>query len=123
LNRLIKNTLCRTLIALMVWTPFHMAQAGMIGTEQAAPAAQQADRTTLLNMLGRSDVASQLQTLGIDPAQAKDRVGAMSDQEVASLVGRIESLPAGAMSDGAAVLLIILIVAAIWWYMGKPGMR
>jgi hypothetical protein len=47
----------------------------------------------------------------------------MSDQEVASLVGRIESLPAGAMSDGAAVLLIILIVAAIWWYMGKPGMR
>jgi hypothetical protein len=101
-----------------------MAQAGMIGTDQvAAPAAQQADRTTLLNMLGRSDVASQLQALGIDQAQAKDRVGAMSDQEVASLVGRIESLPAGAMSDGAAVLLIILIVAAIWWYMGKPGMR
>jgi hypothetical protein len=101
-----------------------MAQAGMIGTDQvAAPAAQQADRTTLLNILGRSDVASQLQALGIDQAQAKDRVGAMSDQEVASLVGRLDSMPAGAMSDGAAVVLIILIVAAIWWYMGKPGMR
>jgi hypothetical protein len=101
-----------------------MAQAGMIGTDQvAAPAAQQADRMTLLNMLGRSDVASQLQALGIDPAQAKDRVGAMTDQEVATLVGRVDSLPAGAMSDGAAVVLIIIIIAAIWWYMGKPGMR
>jgi hypothetical protein len=100
-----------------------MAQAGMIGTDQvAAPAAQQVDRTTLLNMLGRSDVASQLQALGIDPAQAKDRVGAMTDQEVATLVGTLDSQPAGA-SNAGAVILIIIIIAAIWWYMGKPGMR
>jgi hypothetical protein len=112
------NTLCRLLIALMVWTPFQMAHAGMIGTEQFVSSASSGDRTALLNVLSRSDVASQLQSLGIDPAQAKDRVQAMSDQEIATLANRLESLPAGA-SDGGAVLLIIVIAAAVWWYMYK----
>ena len=118
MNRIMNNTLCRILIALMVWTPFQMAQAGMIGTEQVASTAQHGDRTAVLNMLTRAEVASQLQALGIDPAQAKDRVQAMSDQEIAGLANRLESLPAGA--DGGAVLLIIIIAVAIWWYMGKP---
>jgi len=112
------NMLCRLLIALMVWTPFQMAHAGMIGTEQFVSSASSGDRTALLNVLSRSDVASQLQSLGIDPAQAKDRVQAMSNQEIAALANRLESLPAGA-SDGGAVLLIIVIAAAVWWYMYK----
>src|SRR6267378_139714 len=118
MNRMMNNTLCRILIALMVWTPFQMAQAGMIGTEQVASTAHHGDRTAVLNMLSRGEVASQLQALGIDPAQAKDRVQAMSDQEIAALANRLESLPAGA--DGGAVLLIIVIIAvAIWWYVYK----
>ena len=111
-----KNTLCRILISLMIWTPFQMAQAGMIGTEQVASTAQQGDRTTVLDLLSRSDVASQLQVLGIDPAQAKDRVQAMSDQEIAALASRLDSMPAGS-SDAGVVLVIILVVAALWWYM------
>jgi len=106
------------LIALMAWTPFQMAHAGMIGTEQVASTAHHGDRTTLLNMLSRVEVASQLQALGIDPAQARDRVQAMSNQEIAALADRLESLPAGA-SDGGAVLLIVIIAAAVWWYMYK----
>ena len=112
------NMLCRLLIALMAWTPFQMAHAGMIGTEQVVSSASSADRTTVLNVLSRTDVASQLQSLGINPTQARDRVQAMSDQEIATLANRLESLPAGA-SDGGAVLLIIVIVAAVWWYMYK----
>src|SRR3989442_9093797 len=104
-----KNTLCRILVALMVWAPFQMAQAGMIGTEQIASTAHQGDRTTILDMLSRSDVASQLQALGIDPAQAKDRVQAMSDQEIGALASRLDSVPAGS-SDAGTVLVIILIV-------------
>jgi hypothetical protein len=112
------NTLCRILIALMVWTPFQMAQAGMIGTEQVASTAQHGERTAVLNMLTRAEVASQLQALGIDPAQAKDRVQAMSNQEIAALADRLESLPAGASSSGG-VILVIIIAAAVWWYMYK----
>src|SRR5258708_26949683 len=118
MNRIMNNTLCRILIALMVWTPFQMAQAGMIGTEQFASSVSGADRTTVLNVLSRTDVASQLQSLGIDPAQARDRVQAMSDQEIAALASRLDSLPAGA-SDGGALLLIVIIAAAVWWYMYK----
>jgi hypothetical protein len=35
---------------------------------------------------------------------------------VSSLAGRINSMPAGAMSDGAAILLILVIAAAVWWF-------
>ena len=113
-----QKVLCRLLIALMIWTPFQLAQAEVIGTDQVASVSN-ADRTSLLNTLSRSDVASQLQWLGIDPALAKDRIQAMTDEEVTALANNLNSLPAGAMSDGAAVLLIILIVAGVWWYLYK----
>ncbi len=112
------NMLCRLLIALMAWTPFQMAHAGMIGTEQFVSSANSADRTTVLNVLSRTEVASQLQSLGINPAQARDRVQAMSDQEISALASKLDSLPAGASSSGG-VILVIIIVAAVWWYMYK----
>jgi hypothetical protein len=114
-----QKMICRLLIALMIWTPFQIAQAGIIATDQVAATATQTDRTAVLNMLSRSDIASQLQLLGIDPAQAKDRVQAMTDEEVSALANNLNSLPAGGISDAAAVLLIILIAAGIWWYLYK----
>ena len=110
------KTLCRLLVALMIWTPYQIATAGMIGTDQVVTSTTQADRTTVLNYLTRGDVQNQLQSMGIDAASAKDRVAAMTDQEVSSLAGRINSMPAGAMSDGAAILLIVVIAAAVWWF-------
>lgn len=110
------KTLCRLLVALMIWTPYQFATAGMIGTDKVVTSSAQADRTTVLNFMTRGDVQKQLQAMGVDPAQAKDRVAAMSNDEVRSLAGRINSMPAGAMSDGAAILLIIVIAAAVWWF-------
>ena len=111
------TTICRLLIALMIWMPYQVATAGMIGSDQATATSPQVDRTTVLNFLSRSDVASRLHTLGIDPSTAKDRVAAMNDQEVQSLADRINAMPAaGDMSTGAAILLIVLIAAAVWWF-------
>ena len=107
------RTICRMLIVLMVWTPYQIAQAGMIGTDQAAAPSSQADRAAVLSFVSRADVAGQLQSMGLDAATAKDRVAAMSDAEVAYLAGRIERLPAG--GDTAGVILLIVIIAAIWW--------
>jgi uncharacterized protein DUF6627 len=107
------KTICRLLVVLMIWTPYQIAQAGMIGTDQVATTSSQADRTAVLGFVTRADVAGQLQALGLDAATAKDRVGAMTDTEVSYLAGQINSLPAGA--DTAGVILIILIIAAIWW--------
>jgi hypothetical protein len=109
------RTICRLLVALMIWTPFHIAQAGMIGTEQVATAATQADRSTVLNYLSRGEVSSQLQALGIDPSTAQARVAAMSDLEVQGLAQRIQSMPAGA-SDAGAILLLLVVIGAVWWF-------
>jgi hypothetical protein len=107
------KTICRLLVVMMVWTPYQVAQAGMIGTDQVATTSSQADRTAVLGFVSRADVAGQLQAMGLDGATAKDRVAAMSDAEVSYLAGRINNLPAGA--DTAGVLILILIIAAIWW--------
>ena len=111
---------CRLLVALMIWTPYQFATAGMIGTDQVVTASTQADRAAVLGFVGRGDVARQLQSLGIDPKTAQDRIGALSDQEVQSLAGKIQSLPAGA--DGADVavgILIIAVIAVVVWYLWK----
>jgi hypothetical protein len=107
------RTLCRLLIVLMVWTPYQLAQAGMVGTDQVATPSAPADREAVLSFVTRADVAGQLELLGLDAANAKDRVAAMTDSEVSYLAGRIEGLPAG--GDTAGVILLILIIAAIWW--------
>jgi hypothetical protein len=107
------KTICRLLVVLMIWTPYQVAQAGMIGTDQVATTSSQVDRSAVLSFVSRADVASQLQSMGLDAASAKDRVAAMSDAEVSYLAGRINSLPAGA--DTAGIILLILVIAAIWW--------
>ncbi len=110
----LKSAICRVLIVLMAWTPFQIAQAGMIGTDRAVSQQQSSDRDAVVSFLSRSDVSSQLQSLGVDPSTAKARVAAMTDQEVAKLAQQIQSAPAGAMSGGT-LLVLILIVAVIWW--------
>jgi hypothetical protein len=107
------KTICRLLVVLMIWTPYQMAQAAMIGTDQVATSSSQADRSAVLSFVSRADVAGQLQAMGLDAATANERVAAMSDGEVSYLANRINSLPAGA--DTAGVLLLILVIAAIWW--------
>jgi hypothetical protein len=114
------RSLCRILIVLMALAPYQVAQAGMIGTDQIVASATPAERSTVLNFVTRSDVANQLQALGIDPATAQERVAAMSDEEVRSLAARIDSMPAG--GDAVGIVLLILVLAAIW-YVWRGGFR
>ena len=107
------KTICRLLVVLMVWTPYQLAQAGMIGTDQVATASSQADRSAVLEFVSRADVANQLQALGMDAATAKERVAAMTDAEISFLASRINDLPAG--GDAAGVILLLLVIAAVWW--------
>ena len=113
MNSALTRTLCRLLIVLMAWTPFHVAQAGLISTDQAIVSAQ-SDRAAVLNLIQRSDVAGQLQSLGVDLATAKDRVAAMTDNEVSSLAGKLHAVPAG--GDGLVVLLLVgVILWLVFW--------
>ena len=107
----------RLLIASLCAMSFQSATAGMIGTDQAVGAASaQTQRTALINTLGRDDVASQLQTQGVDPLAAKERIAAMTDQEVAALADRIDTLPAGGMSSGAWWAVAVVVALAVWYF-------
>jgi hypothetical protein len=108
------RTLCRFLMVLMIWTPMHMANAGMIGTDQIVSNAVAADREAVVQFLGRAEVTSQLSALGIDPAAAKDRVAAMTDDEVRMVAGKIATQPAG--GDALGVVLLLLVVGAVVWW-------
>src|SRR6185436_20884056 len=88
-----KSMICRLLAALMIWTQFQLAHAGAIGTDSAiassAPLDAQFepqfdprfDRQALVSFVGRAEVASQLAALGVDPAAARERIAALSDDE------------------------------------------
>jgi hypothetical protein len=106
----------RLLIVSMMMLPFQAVQAGMVGTEQVSAAASaQANRDALLNTLARAEVATQLQSMGIDANAAKARVGAMTDDEVRTLQGQIDALPAGALSGWAWAAIVAGVI--IVWYL------
>jgi hypothetical protein len=92
---------------------FQTARAGMIGADQAAAA--QSDRATVASVLNRAETAAQLQAMGVDPQAARDRVGAMTDQEVHALAQDIQTAPAGAMS-GWGWAAVVIVAAAIWYF-------
>lgn len=107
----------RLLIVSLLVLPFQMAQAAMVGTDQmvAASHAMQNDREKVRNFLSRADVQAKMETLGLQSDAAKQRVDALTDEEVQKIAGKIDSLPAGAM-DGWAVAGVILIIALIWYF-------
>jgi hypothetical protein len=107
--------ICRFLIVALMALPFQSVQAGMIGTEKAVAAGVSAERGAVLATLSRSDVQAQLAARGLDPNVAADRVMAMSDDEVRSLAGQLDSAPAGAKSNGWAWAAVIIIAVVIWY--------
>jgi hypothetical protein len=133
---LAKNSLCRLLVVSVAFLSIHCARAETIATEQALTVTTQAGRQMLLAYLGRADVASQLHSLGVGQAFAEQRVAAMSDEEIETLVGKLGSLPAaGQMSGGgassggyggggggSAFLVVLLLGLLIAWliYVATP---
>jgi hypothetical protein len=87
-------------------------QAGMIGTETVANAAQaQQNRARLQETLNRDDVKAALVARGVDPSQVQARVDSLTDKEAQTLSGKIDQLPAG--GDGLGLLVFVFIVLLI----------
>ena len=107
----------RILIACMVVIPFQ-ASAGLIGTDQVVSAAQAvAARDKVVSLLERTEVARQLQAYGLTPENAKARINALTDSEVAKLATQLDGVPAGANSTGA--IMLILVIVLVWWLFWK----
>lgn len=109
-----KRMTCRALVVSMLAFSFSAAKAGMIGADQAVPAT--VDRTAVLSVLDRAETAAQLQAQGIDPATARARVAAMSDQEVQALAQDMQTAPAGATLHAGGWLAIIIVAGLVWYF-------
>lgn len=100
-----------TTAVLCVVTP--LAGAALVTTDQAisgSMADQERARTQAI--LERADAREQLRALGVDPAAAQERVARLTDAEVHTLAGKINSLPAGG-NLGPNDVIIILLVAIL----------
>lgn len=96
------TTLLRT-IAMAIVLVAPQAYAGMIGVEDA-------ERDRVKSMLERPELATQLEKMGVSPADARARVDAMTPEEVGQLAGRLDQLAAGGALSNQDLLLIILLV-------------
>ena len=111
LTKSVSHLVAFGILALSLHLP--AAHAGMIGTEAVVNATQiQQDRERLRDIFNRDDVKAQLLARGVDPAQVQARVDSLTDQEVQSLSGKIDQLPAGGDSL-LGVLVFIFIVLLI----------
>ncbi len=96
----------------LIGTPVHSVMAAMIGTETVMDSARGREaRDYLHQMLARKDLQDALIAQGIDPMEARARIGSLSDDEVIRVVDLIDQLPAG--GNLAEFLLIILLLGFI----------
>lgn len=94
------------------------AQAATVSTQMQLSAAQgQGLRDQVLQALAQDDVQRQLIERGVDPADARARVAALSDSELADLQRQIDEMPAGsgalAVVGVVAIVLLVLDLAGV----------
>lgn len=104
--------ICRLLVVTLTMLSYQSAQAGMIGAGQVANANAAAERAQVAQALQRSDVLRELESMGIDPQTARDRVASLTDEEVHSLAGKMNTAPVGADSGFIALILVVFFI----WY-------
>lgn len=98
-----------SMLSLSLWAP--SAQAGMISSEQViASQASQLERERVRAVFDRQDVRAQLQARGVDADAARARVDALTDDEIATINGKLDSLPAGGEIIGTLVFIFIVLL-------------
>lgn len=110
----LSNVIRRLCLLGAVLFAFHLpgAQAVMLGPEAAMPpppSQADADRAKVRQFMEQANVADRLRALGVDGLQARDRVDALTEDEVHALAQRIDSLPAGGRLGENDVILILLV--------------
>ena len=90
------------------------AKAGLIGTEAVIDTLQgEKSRARVTALLDRQEVREAFIKKGIDPAQAKNRVASLTDQEISQICKTLDQLPAGGGVEsviGTAVLIFLVLL-------------
>jgi hypothetical protein len=62
------------------------------------------------SFIAREEVRNQLESLGVSPALAAERVAAMTDSQLQQLALRIQDLPAGSGALGVVVTVLVIVL-------------
>lgn len=88
-----------------------ISAAGMIGT-QALVESQQADstRARVEEYISREHVRDQMIALGADPAEVRDRLAALTGDELRMLEQNIDTMPAGGILALIGAVFVVLLI-------------
>lgn len=113
-KKFLRPHLLASLVAAVLTVQAPLARAEIVTTEEmTTPSQMDADRTKVLNFLERANVVQKMQALGVDSIAAKDRVAALSQEEVHALAQRIDSMPAGAALENTDIIIILLAIILV----------
>ena len=88
-----------------------VASATVIGTQEYLRSADRSQQVTRVQAaLARQDVRNELVRLGVDPVAASERVASLSDNELATVSGKLDALPAGGDSFLAVVGIVFIVL-------------
>ena len=113
--------ICRLLVLALIFLqfPVGVAKASMVSTERLLEATEASevrkDRKRVLDFMAREDVRAKLVSYGVDPAEAQERVKALSGREIKMVAAEMDNLPAGQDGLGtvAAVILLVFLVLLV----------
>lgn len=110
--------LCKRLVAILLTACIshqglvQSAAAATIGTQTMLELGDRAAAVSRVrSSLARADVRDAMVKLGVDPSQARERIAALTDAEIAQLDRELAKLPAG--GDGGWILLVIVLTVLI----------
>ena len=97
---------------LLVMLPLLPAQAAMVDNESIISAQQtDLDSAAILTMLDQEVTRQQLETWGVNPEMARERINSLTGEELANINRQLDELRAG--GDILGILLVIFIVFVI----------
>ena len=111
-----KSLISSILIACISLLPF-TSQAGIIGTETTITLQQNISNIEKVkSFLSREDVIAKYESMGLSSKISKERVDALTQEEVDLVAAKIDSLPAGGwfITEAGGVIIGLTIIIVVW---------
>jgi phosphoribosylamine-glycine ligase len=101
------------LVLLLVSTSHQSGSAAMVGTEKLLTVGSKTETRAYLHQLtAREETQRALMAQGVDPQEAHLRIESLTDEEIALIADKIDSLAAGKGVFIFSMIIVAVIVAA-----------
>jgi hypothetical protein len=110
-----KSLIASILIACITFLPI-TSQAGIIGTDTTIALQQNISNVEKVkSFLSREDVIAKYESMGLSSKISKERVDALTQEEVNLVAAQIDSLPAGGyITETGGVIIAFALIIIVW---------